>query len=106
MKKKRIFIVFLLICCLLVLPSCTESKYQSADFLGKTSVEIEMAFGAFDCVGKQADEDGLYRNTSCGYILSPARKGFLGTDPETIFFISFDENGIAFECYEGVRPGG
>jgi len=32
--------------------------------------------------------------------------GFLGTSEEEYFFIHFDENGVAYKCDYGVRPGG
>jgi hypothetical protein len=53
-----------------------------------------------------ADGDGLYRNCRCGYTIQKPQKGFLGTQPEKIFFICFDENGVAISCEEGFRPGG
>ena len=91
---------------LLVLSSCTCSQYDESDFLGKTSSQIEEVFGRFHCVGKDADEDGLYRNTTCGYTLCEPKVGFFGTDPEVLFLVFFDENGIARSCYQGHRPGG
>ena len=72
----------------------------------RTSAQIEAEFGTFDCCGMPASEDGLYRNTACGYTIKESRVGFLGTDPEVLFFISFDENGIAVACEEGYRFGG
>jgi hypothetical protein len=51
-------------------------------------------------------EDGLYRNTACGYTIKEEQKGFLGADPEILIFIEFDENGVATRCWEGYRPGG
>jgi hypothetical protein len=47
-----------------------------------------------------------YRNCRCGYTIQKPQKGFLGTQPEKIFFICFDENGVAISCEEGFRPGG
>jgi hypothetical protein len=90
----------------LLLVGCTKVKYTEADFLGKTSAYIVAEFGEFDCIGNHPDADGMFRNTSCGYTIQEPRVGFLGTDPEVLFFISFDENGIAVRCYEGYRPGG
>ena len=52
------------------------------------------------------DEDGIYRNCSCGYTIKEPRVGFLGTSDEILFYIKFDEDGIATECREDVRPGG
>ncbi len=81
-------------------------KYSADDFIGKTSAQIEAEFGTFDCCGMPKSENGLYRNTACGYTIKEPRVGFLGTDPEVLIFISFDENGIAVACEEGYRPGG
>lgn len=80
--------------------------YHEADFVGRTSAEIEEKFGPFDCVGMPEGEDGLYRNCRCGYTIQDPRKGPLGTSPEILFFIIFDENGVAVSCEEGYRPGG
>ena len=102
---KKLFVFLLAACLLLALASC-GGKYDEADFLGKTSAEIEASFGPFDCVGKPADADGLYKSTGCGYTVREARVGFFGTDPEVLLFISFDENGVAVNTYEGYRPGG
>ena len=81
-------------------------RYNAKDFIGKTSAEIEAEFGTFDCLGMPASEDGLYRNTRCGYTIKESQVGFLGTDPEILIFIKFDENGIAISYEEGYRPGG
>lgn len=102
MKKHIVYI--LLLCLLLV--GCSEKRYDAADFVGKTSAQIIAEFGEFDCVGTEPGADGTYRNTSCGYTIRAPRVGFLGTDPEILFFIVFDENDIAVDCYEGHRPGG
>lgn len=103
MKKAwSLFITFVLI---FVLTGCS-TRYHADDFLGKSSAEIIADFGAFDCVTVPASEDGLYRNCRCGYTIKEPSVGFLGTAPEVLFFISFDENGIATECKEGYRPGG
>lgn len=103
---KRITAILVILCVLLPLSGCVEDKYSESDFLGKTSAQIEAEFGEFDCGGNHADADGLYRNTSCGYTIREPRVGFLGTEPEILFFITFDEDGIAYKCYEGYRPGG
>lgn len=102
MKK---WIPWILLFCLL-LSGCMKKTYRESDFLGKTSAQIVSEFGEFDCCGSHLDADGLYRNTTCGYTVKEPRVGFFGSDPEVLFFISFDENGIAVRCYEGYRPGG
>jgi len=101
MKKIVAVICFLAF----VLTACASVLYDTDDFIGKTSSEIIMEFGEFDCVG--IDEvDGLYRNTKCGYTIKEEREGLLSKTEEVLFFIHFDENGIAYECSEGYRPGG
>ncbi len=100
--KKALSLLFVLSA--LLLSGC--AKYQETDFVGKTSAQIEAEYGKFACVGVLPSADGLYRNTACGYTVKEARKGFLGTDPEVLFFIHFDENGTARSCTEGYRPGG
>ncbi len=101
---KRVIAAVLFLALVFSLNACAQ--YQEKDFIGKTSAQIEAEYGAFDCCGKPADEDGLYRNTACGYTTQEEKVGFLGTEPEQLFFISFDENGVATEFYEGYRPGG
>ena len=103
--KKLIAILLFSAVFLLSFTGCS-SKYSAEDFIGKSSAQIEAEYGAFDCCGMPINEDGLYRNTSCGYTVKEPRTGFLGTEPEILFFITFDENGIAVTCEEGYRPGG
>ena len=102
---KKLVTIFACICCILSLVGCGD-KYNEEDFIGKTSLEIVEKYGPFDCVIATLGEDGLYRNGRCGYIQEEAQKGFLGTSQEELFFIRFDENGVAVECSEGYRPGG
>ena len=103
--KKQITVFILCAVFLLSLAGCS-SKYRTDDFIGKTSAQIEAEFGIFDCCNIPICDDGLYRNSSCGYTIKEPRVGFLGTDPEWLVFIRFDENGVAYETYEGYRPGG
>lgn len=93
------------VCLMLSLAGCA-AKYDAEDFIGKTSAEIISEYGAFDCTTMPASEDGLYRNCRGGYTIKEPKTGFFGTSEEVLFFISFDENGIAKECAEGHRPGG
>ncbi len=101
--KKLFFILCLTL--ILTLTACT-SKYSEEDFIGKTSAEIIEEYGEFDCVVASPDEDGLYKNGRCGYAIKEAKKGFLQESPELLYFITFDENGVAVSCEEGYRPGG
>lgn len=103
--KKTCLLLSLLLVISWLLAGCAD-KYEENDFLGKTSKEIVSEFGEFDCVSKRADSDGLYRNAACGYTVEEPLVGFLGTTPEVLLFIHFDENGIAVGCEEGYRPGG
>ena len=103
--KKQITILLFCTMFLFSLVGCS-SKYSADDFIEKTSAQIEAEFGTFDCCGMEASEDGLYRNTACGYTIKESQVCFLGTDPEVLFFITFDETGIAVVCEEGYRPGG
>ena len=105
MKKNRLlFLCTLLLLCILFV-GCTET-YHADHIIGKTSAEIIAEYGAFDCTMMPPGEDGLYRSCACGYTIREPRVGFLGTSPEELFFIGFDENGVAVECSEGYRPGG
>ena len=103
--KRRLLLLILSAAAALLLTACT-APYREADFIGKTSRDIESAYGAFDCVTMPAGEDGLYRSCRCGYTIEEVRPGFWGAVPEKLFFVIFDEAGIAVSCEEGYRPGG
>ena len=103
--KRNIALFFACICLSSALKGCA-SEYDADDFTGKTSAEIINEYGSFDCVTMPASEDGTYRNCRCGYTIKEAQNGFFGKIDELLFFIAFDENGIAAECEEGYRPGG
>ena len=102
--KRHVLILFAAVIFTLTLAGCS-SKYDAEDFIGKTSAEIVDENGAFDCVIGEAD-DGIYSNCKCGYTIKEKKAGFLGSSDEVLFFICFDENGVATRCEEGVRPGG
>ena len=93
------------VCLVLSLTGCA-AKYDAEDFIRKTSAEIVSEYGPFDCTTMYASDDGLYRNCRGGSAIKEPKTGFFGTSEEVLFFISFDENGIAAECAEGYRPGG
>ena len=103
--KKQIIILLFCVVFLFSFAGC-GNKYNADKFIGKTSAQIESEFGAFDCCLMPANADGLYHNTSCGYIIKESQVGFMGTEPEWLVFIRFDENGVAHDTYEGYRPGG
>ncbi|MBQ3141447.1 MAG: hypothetical protein IJC25_05750 [Clostridia bacterium] len=99
---KRLFSVFLAV---IAFCACAP-RYTEEDFLGRTSAEIIAQYGEFDCISMPAGEDGLYRGSRCGYTIKEPVTGWLGTSPEVLFFIIFDQDGIAVSCEEGTRPGG
>ena len=103
--KKTTILLFVCVVFALSIAGCS-TKYHEDEFIGRTSKDIVQEFGSFDCVGMPAGEDCLYRNCKCGYTIKEPQKGFLGTSPEVLFFIAFDENGMAVSCEEGYRPGG
>ena len=97
--------VYILFAALLVIALCLSScaKYSEDDIIGLTSSEIIEKYGDFDRKRGTPDEDGLYRDCACGYLISEEKVGFLGTTPPEYFMIYFDENGVAHWCnYEKV----
>jgi hypothetical protein len=103
--KKYVLAIMAVI--MLVLTGCS-SKYNEDEIIGKRSDEIVNTYGKFDIVlGIDVpDEKGIYRNCSCGYTIKEPHKGFFGTSEEVLFYIKFDETGVATGCREDVRPGG
>ena len=101
--KKIIVSVLILVVFISLFSGCGD-KYKEEAFLGKTSAEIISEYGEFDFMASRADD--LYRNCRCGYTVKEPKVGFLGTSDEILFFIIFDENGVAKKCEEGYRPGG
>ena len=106
MAMKYTKILFLLSLLLIFVLSGCGKKFNSDDYIGKTSAEIIEEHGAFDYVLGDTDTEGLYKGTKCGYIYKEKQVGFLGTSEEEYLFIHFDENGVAYKCDYGVRPGG
>ena len=96
-------VVLLLLGVLLITALSGCSKYTEDDFLGLTSLEIIEKYGDFDRKRGAPDEDGLYRDCACGYLISEKETNFFGTTPPEYFMIYFDENGVADWCnYEKV----
>lgn len=105
--KKRIALFLVCLALSLSLAVCgTEQKHNAADFIGKTSAQIEAEYGPFDCCGMPAGEDGLYRSTSCGYTIQEPKQGIFGKSREWLIFIRFNGKGVAYDTYGGYRPGG
>ena len=101
------YVLTLISVIVLVLTGCS-AKYDEEKIIGKRSDEIVNTYGEFDSVlGIDVpDENGIYRNCSCGYTIKEPQKGFFGTSEEVLFYIKFDDKGIATGCREDVRPGG
>ena len=104
--KKQITAIAICTILLLSLAGCHYTQYNESAFVGNTSVTIVEKFGPFDYTAMPAGEDGLYRNCQCGYTVKEPQKGFLGTTPEILFLITFNENGIASAFAYDYRPGG
>ena len=102
MKKMYVILVLFLVP-LFCLQGCGNARYSEEDIVGLSSDEIVDKYGDFDRKQGNPDSSGLYRDCLCGYLVTEARKGFLGTTPPEYFMIHFDENGIADWCiYEQV----
>lgn len=101
--RKRIFCLLIALL-LAALAGC--AKYRRADFLGKTSAQIEAQYGQFDIRGSFVSTDNKHRDYGCGYLIKESQVGFLGTTPAEYFFIVFNENGIATACYNGYHCNG
>lgn len=104
-KIYKLFVALLVI--MLCLSSCSkytkDTKYTEDDIIGLTSSEIIEKYGDFDRKRGTPDEDGLYRDCACGYLISEKETDFFGTTPPEYFMIYFDENGVADWCnYEKV----
>lgn len=104
---KRFGSIIYCMCLMLALVGCSE-KYSEDDIIGKTSDEIVSTYGEFDnVIGIDvSEENGVYRNCKCGYTIEESKQGFLGSSDEVLFYIYFDENGIATDCEKSFRPGG
>ena len=106
MKKKSaiLFIIPLFIIVLLFTLVKNSSKYNEKDFIGKTSAVIISQYGPFDFVTLHPQKDGLYKNCKCGYTIQEWSQGFWGSTDELLFYIAFNENGVAVSCFEGPPP--
>ena len=83
------------------------SQYWEADILGKNAAQIEETYGTFDLASASfVSTDSTYRGYGYGYLIRESYVGFLGTQPAKYFFIVFDENGIAVDCYNGYHCDG
>lgn len=100
--KKFCILFALVIASLFCLSSCSK-KYSEDDFIGLTSKQIVEKYGDFDRKQGSPNDEGLYSDCACGYLISEAEKGFFGTTPPEYFMIYFDANGIAHYCvYEQI----
>jgi len=98
---KRILCLALLVVLLAALVGCKPSYqiYDGKDFIGLTSKQIEDKYGEFYSHKQPPDEDGIYRSTSCKYMVSEGKSDAFGENRLPIYFvISFDKDGIACYC--------
>ena len=101
MKLKAYIAVSVILFSAVLLTSCGKKyKYDSDWIIGKNSQEIIEQYGEFDVVTMPKNDQGLYSSAICSYIIVPKKVGYLGTTPERLFSIGFDENGIADEFFE------
>lgn len=95
---KRILAIILLTLLILCVLSGCEKKYSEGEIIGLTSSEVVEKYGDFDRKQGTPDEEGLYRDCACGYLISEKRVGFFGTTPPEYFMIYFDGDGVAHWC--------
>ena len=101
----RKFVLWFLALLFLFASGC--SKYSKSNFIGKTAAQIQEQYGAFDLPGASfVSIDSTYWGYGYGYIAKEPQVGFLGTTPAEYFFIVFDENSIAVDCYTGCHCNG
>ena len=101
MRKKYVLLAVIVMITLCFI-SCGK-KYSEEEIIGLTSSEVIEKYGDFDRAQGSPGEDGLYRDCSCGYLISEEKVGYLGTTPPEYFMIDFDKDGVAFQCrYEQV----
>ena len=87
-----------LIAIITVIAVATLPKYSESRIIGRTAEEIVEKYGEFDRTQYNIKGE-LYAGY---YVTKESRVGFLGTDPEEYFGIRFNEDGIAYECFERV----
>ena len=103
MKKLALLLVIVLIISLF--SGC--SKYHKANIVGLTKEQVQAYYGDFDLNGEPfVSTDSSYRGFGYGYLIRESFVGYLGTYPAKYFFIVFDSNGIATDCYEGYHSNG
>lgn len=101
MKLKAYIAVSVILFSAVLLTSCGKKyKYDSDRIIGKNSQEIIEQYGEFDVTASEQNSFGLYCSGTCSYIIVPKKVGYLGTIPERLYSISFDESGIAYRCFE------
>ena len=100
--KKMCMVIVLIMLPMITLTGCKPYKkwlIRESWVIGKTSIVIEENFGEFDCDDEEPDEDGMYRNCWCRYLIKESKTKWYGTTPDLFFYIYFNENGIAERCY-------
>lgn len=94
--KRNIILFAVITATLFCFTSCsTKYKYDADEVVGLTSIEIVEKYGDFDRSPGYPNEEGLYCNVYCGYLIKSASKGFFGSPYPEYFMIYFNENGVA-----------
>ena len=105
MKRKLCLLLCVVFLFALALSGC--SKYHKANIVGLSKEQVLSYYGDFDLNGAPfITTDSSYRGYGYGYLVKESRVGFLGTHPAEYFFIVFDSNGIATDCYKGHHLNG
>lgn len=103
-KIRNILMIITVAIVCLILAGVINYHYHVNWILGKTSIQVEERYGAFDYHSNHAGADGLYRRAGCAYFVTPKYVGFFGTYQPYMFTITFNADGIAVRCY--FQPGG
>lgn len=106
--KKSVKVISVFLTVLLVIGitlACSQQddlQYNKDWIIGKTSAEIQENYGEFDQARMPPSSDGLYRRCTCSYFLTEEQVA----DSIMMFSISFDENGVAHDCWTEEGPIG
>ncbi len=96
MRKTKLLSVIIVLAVLLLLVSCSPyGRFKESEIIGKTSLEIERTYGAFDAAGSVPSDTGLFVSTSCSYVIKEGYQGTHSYVPTKLLTITFDENGVA-----------
>ena len=96
MRKTKLLSVIIVLTVLLLLVSCSPyGRFKESEIIGKSSLEIERTYGAFDAAGVAPTSTGLFVSTTCSYVIKEGYQGTHSYVPAKLLIITFDENGVA-----------